>query len=141
MQLTPYLFFDGQCEAAFQHYAKCLGGNIVASIKYADSPGCEAMGPEARDRIMHAALTIGDKLLMASDCPPGQYEKPQGLSVSLDFDKPDEAERVFADLSENAKVQMPMAETFWAIRFGMLTDRFGIPWMIGCNKKPETALA
>ncbi len=139
MQITPYLFFDGQCEMAFQFYAKCLGGNIVDSVKYGNSPGCEAMPPEARDRIMHTVLKIGGKLLMASDCPPGQYQKPQGLAVSLDFDKPDEAERVFAELAENGQVQMPMGETFWAKRFGMATDRFGIPWMIGCNKEPEPA--
>lgn len=139
MQITPYLFFDGQCEAAFQFYAKCLGGDIIASMKYGNSPGCEAMSPQGRDRIMHTALKVGDKLLMASDCPPGRYEKPQGLSVSLEFDKPEKAESVFAELAENGQVQMPMAETFWAIRFGMVTDRFGTPWMVGCSKTQQVA--
>ena len=139
VQITPYLMFDGQCETAFQFYAKCLDGHIVMSMKYGDSPGCEAMGPESRDRIMHTTLTIGDKLLMASDCPPGRYEKPQGLYVSIDFDKPEEAERVFGELSGNGQIHMPMGETFWAIRFGMVTDRFGTPWMIGCNKAMTSA--
>lgn len=138
MQMTPYLFFDGQCEEAFQTYAKCFGGNITGLMKYGNSPGCEGMSPEERQKVMHAALKVGDKLLMASDAPHGQYKKPQGLSVALDFEKPEDAERVFAELSDRGEVQMPMAETFWAIRFGMVTDRFGTPWMVGCNK-PQTA--
>ena len=138
MEIKPYLFFDGQCEAAFNFYAKCLGGNITFSMKYGDSPGCETLTPEARDRIMHATLTIGDKLLMASDCPVGRYEKPQGFSISLDYDTTEEAERVFGELSEEGQIHMPMGATFWAIRFGMVTDRFGTPWMVGCNKgQPE----
>lgn len=138
MQITPYLFFDGNCEEAFQVYAPCFRGNIVGLMKYGNSPGCESMSPEEREKIMHAALKVGDNLLMASDTPHGQYKKPQGLSVAVDFETPEEAERVFAELSDRGQVQMPMAETFWAIRFGMVTDRFGTPWMIGCNK-PQSA--
>ncbi len=135
MQMNPYLFFDGQCEAAIQFYAKCLGGNVIHSMKYGESPGCETLAPEGRNRIRHTALMIGDRLLMASDCPPGRYEKPQGLSIALDYDTPEKADHVFAELAESGEIQMPMGETFWAIRFGMVTDRFGTPWMIGCNKK------
>ena len=138
MQVTPYLFFDGQCEQAFQFYAKCFGGQILASVKYGDHAGGENVTADARDRIMHTALKLGGNLLMASDCAHGEYRQPQGVSIAVDFDKPEEAERVFADLADKGQVQMPMAETFWAIRFGMVTDRFGTPWMVGCNKKPQT---
>lgn len=134
MEITPYLFFDGQCEAAFRVYEKSLGGKIIGSMKYGDQAGSANGCAEFRDRIMHIALSVGDKLLMASDCPPGRYEKPQGLSVALNFATAQEAERVFSELSESGQVTMPMAETFWADRFGMVTDRFGTPWMIGCNK-------
>ena len=72
---------------------------------------------------------------MASDCPPDRYEKPQGITISINIEKPEEAERIFAALSEKANVCMPIGETFWAQRFGMLTDQFGIPWMINCEKK------
>jgi PhnB protein len=136
MNMNPYLFFDGQCEEAFKFYAECLGGKVVASMKYGDAGNCESLGPEARDRIMHTAIALGDRMLMASDCPPGQYQKPQGLSIAIDFDTPDEAERVFKALSEKGQISMPMNETFWAEKFGMATDRFGTPWMVGCNKKP-----
>ena len=135
MQATPYLFFDGQCEAAFNFYAQCFGSQILASIKYGDHGACESLGPEARNRIMHTAMKLGSGMLLASDCPPGQFEKPQGFAVSVDVASPEEAERVFGQLSVNGNVTMPMAETFWAVRFGMVTDQFGIPWMIGCNKQ------
>ncbi|HZS53283.1 MAG TPA: VOC family protein [Bryobacteraceae bacterium] len=139
MQPTPYLFFDGQCEAAFKFYAQCFKSQIVASVKYGDRGSAESLGPAARDRIMHTAMKLGDAMLLASDCPPGQFEKPQGFAVSLDFPTAEEAEDVFKQLSVGANITMPMSETFWAVRFGMLTDQFGIPWMIGCNKPAPTA--
>ncbi len=140
MQVNPYLFFDGQCEAAFQFYAKCLRTDILASLKYGDMGNCESLPPGSKDRVMHTAMKAGNAVVMASDCPPGQYEKPQGLAVSLDFPDAAEAERVFTELSDGAQITMPMAETFWATKFGMLTDRFGTPWMIGASK-PQQAQA
>jgi PhnB protein len=101
-------------------------------MKYGKQNGC---GADFEDKVMHAALKIGDTLVMASDCPPGRYDKPQGFSVAVNFDQPEKAEHVFAQLAENGQINMPMSETFWAHRFGMLVDRFGTPWMIGCNKK------
>ena len=94
----------------------------------------EKMVPaEWRKKIIHARLKVGDKVLMASDCPPDRYVKPQGFSVNLDFKTPAEAERVFNALAENGSVQMPLQQTFWAARFGMVTDRFGTPCMINCE--------
>jgi PhnB protein len=134
MQLNPYLTFDGQCEAAFKFYAKVLGGKIEAMITYGGSPIAEQTQPEWRNKIMHARMTVGDKILMASDAPPDRYEAMKGIMVTLGIDEPGEAERIFHALSEDGTVQMPIQETFWARRFGMLVDQFGTPWMVNCEK-------
>jgi PhnB protein len=134
MQLNPYLNFNGQCEAAFKFYEKSLGGKIEAMFTHAGTPAEQQTPPEWRDKILHARLTIGDNILMASDAPPDCYEEPKGFSVSLQINDPKEAERIFYALAENGKVQMAIQETFWAARFGMLVDQFGIPWMINCEK-------
>ena len=134
MQLNPYLTFNGQCEAAFKFYENCLGGKIEAMLTHEGTPAEQGVPPEWRKKILHARLTVGDQELMASDAPPERYEKPQGFSVSLNVNTPAEAERIFHALAENGKVQMPLEQTFWAIRFGMLVDRFGIPWMINCEQ-------
>ena len=138
MRLNPYLIFDGQCEAAFRYYQQHLGGTIEAMLKFADAPpsgddqpGCGPVAPEFADRIMHACLIVDGQMLMASDTTP-QYahEGIKGCSVALHVDSIAEAERVFAALSDNGSVQMPLGPTFWAARFGMCTDRFGVPWMV-----------
>ena len=90
--------------------------------------------PEWQDKIMHARMTIDGQALMGSDAPPNHYKQPQGLSVSLSIKKAKDAERIFQALAEEGQVQMPIQETFWAERFGMVTDRFGIPWMVNCEK-------
>jgi len=130
MQSNIYLFFDGECEAAFKFYEQCLGGKIDAMMTYGDAPMSEEIPSEQRDRIMHANLTVGSMVLMGSDTPPDGFEKPQGFSVHLQFDDLVEAERIFQKLAENGTVKMPFPETFWSTRFGMLVDRFGTPWMI-----------
>ena len=135
MQLNPYLFFNGQCEAAFKFYADVLSGKIVAMMPHAGTPAESHAPPEWRDKIIHAALKIGDTVLMGSDAPPGHFQQPQGFSVALAVDEPEEAERIFNSLAENATVRMPLGKTFFAIRFGMLVDRFGIPWMVNCAEK------
>ena len=137
MQLNPHLSFDGQCEAAFKFYEKALNGKIQYTKTYADSPMGEKMSPEWRKKVIHATLKIGDLLVMGSDAPPDRYRKPQGFTVSISVEDPAEAERVFKALEENAQVQMPMQETFWALRFGMLVDRFGIPWMVNCEQPAQ----
>lgn len=120
MQLNPYLTFNGQCEAAFKFYEKCLGGKIEAMLTHEGTPAEQGVPPEWRKKILHARLTVGDQVLMASDAPPDRYEKPQGFSVSLNVNVPADAERIFHALAENGKVQMPLEQTFWAIRFGMV---------------------
>ena len=134
LKLTPYLSFDGQCEDAFKLYEKCLGGKITFMQTYGDSPMADQTPTEWRKRVMHATLSVGDQLLQGSDSPPGQYQKQQGFSIAIALSDATEAERIFKALSEDGKVQMPLEETFWALRFGYLIDRFGVPWMINCEK-------
>jgi PhnB protein len=134
MQLNPYLFFDGRCEAAFKFYEKVLGGKIEAMMSHEGSPMAQNLPPEWRSKIMHARLSIGDKTLMGSDAPPEHQEPMKGFSVTLGIDDPGEAERIFHALSENGTVRMAIQKTFWAERFGMLVDQFGTPWMINCER-------
>lgn len=134
MQLNAYLNFNGQCEAAFKFYERCLGGKIEAMITHAGTPMAEQVPSNWRDKIMHARLTVGDAVLMGSDAPPDYYEGAKGFSVSIVVDNPAEADRIFNALAESGTVRMPIQQTFWAVRFGMLVDQFGIPWMVNCEK-------
>jgi PhnB protein len=133
MQLNPYLTFNGQCKEAFQFYEKTLGGKIEAMMTHEGTPMGDQVKKEWRDKILHASLKIGYRILMGSDAPPDDYEAPKGITISISIDKVAEAERIFQALSENGSVRMPLQQTFWAARFGMLVDRFGIPWMINCE--------
>ena len=134
MQLNPYLSFNGQCEAAFKFYAQCLGGEVEVIMPYKGSPMAEEVPSDWQDKVMHAEFKLGDRVLMGSDCTPEQYKAPQGSSVMLVIEDPAKAESVFQALAANGTVTMPIQETFWAVRFGMVTDQFGIPWMINCDK-------
>ena len=134
MKITPYLTFNGRCEEAFKFYEKSLGGKIQMMMTYGESPDGAKTPPDLRNRILHVTLTVGDQVLQGSDAPPQYASKPQGFSVSIGLKDPVEAERIFKALAENGTVKMPFQETFWAQRFGMLIDRFDIPWMINCEK-------
>jgi PhnB protein len=135
MTLNPCinLSFDGQCEAAFKLYERCLNGKISFMLTWADSPMAKDAPPEWGSKIWHATLVIGNFRLQGSDPAPGSHEFPKGFVLSLDPIGQD-AERVFAELAEGGIVRMPLQETFWAHRFGELTDRFGIPWAINSEK-------
>ena len=134
MQMNPYLTFSGQCEAAFKFYAEVLGGEIIAMLPHEGTPMAEHVPAEWRSKIIHARMMVGDKVLMGSDAPPDRFAKVQGFSVTLGIDDPADAERIFHALATNGTVRMPIGETFWAMRFGMLVDQFGTPWMINCEK-------
>ncbi|HLJ91828.1 MAG TPA: VOC family protein [Gemmataceae bacterium] len=134
MQASPYLLFNGQCEAAFRFYARCLDGTIEAMMPHEGTPCAEQVPPDWLKKILHARLRVGDTILLASDCPPDRYKKPEGFSVTLLVKQPAEAERVFHALADNGTVRMPIQRTFWSARFGMLVDQFGIPWMINCEQ-------
>ena len=134
MQLNPYLSFNGQCEAAFKFYEQCLGGKIEMMMAHGDSPMAQQTPSGWRDKIIHARMNVGNMVLMGGDLPPEHYEAPKGFSVSIGVDDPADAERIFSALAANGTVRMPLQKTFWALRFGMLVDRFGIPWMVNCEQ-------
>jgi PhnB protein len=133
MTVNPYLTFNGQCEEAFKFYERVLKGKIEGMHTHGNSPMASQVPPDWQDKIMHVTLTVGGTTLMGSDAPPQYYQKPQGFSVSINIADPAEADRVFNELSQNAQVKMPIQKTFWAQRFGMLIDRFDIPWMVNCE--------
>ncbi len=126
--IVTYLNFDGNCREAMQFYAKCLGAELQMT-PFSDMPGNPA--PQAKDRIMHARLTKGSsELLMASDTQPGMpFQQGSNFSVSVQCESVQEIDALFAALSEKGKISMPLQDTFWGARFGMLTDQFGIHWM------------
>jgi PhnB protein len=134
MQLHAYLNFNGQCEEAFKFYEKLLGGKITFMMPHEGTPVADKVPAEWSKKILHATLSVGAELLHGADAPPDHYRKPQGFSVSIEIKDAPEADRIFHALAENGTVQMAIQETFWAVRFGMVTDRFGIPWMINCSK-------
>ena len=134
MQINPYLNFNGNCEAAFSLYERVLGGKILFKMTHGESPMAGSVGPDWQNKIMHASLAIGDRVIQGSDAPAQHYSKPGGYRISIDTKDSAEAERVFSELSEGGSVQMPLQQTFWAPKFGLLTDQFGIPWMVNCEQ-------
>ncbi|HXW72240.1 MAG TPA: VOC family protein [Methylocella sp.] len=134
--LVAYLSFDGRCEEAFKTYENIFGGKILRMVRHKDAPADAGVPqtPETANRIMHARLKVGDLLLMGGDAPPQFASKPQGFSVAIQVDDPQEAERIFSELSEGGAVRMPIGETFFSRRFGMVIDTFGTPWMVNCEK-------
>jgi PhnB protein len=131
---NAYLNFTGNCEEAFKTYEKILGGKIIAMLKARGSPMEGHVPADFLDKIMHARMSVGTTVIMGSDSPSNQSKPPQGFAVSIGVDTPAEADRIYAALAQGGKEAMPIAETFWAHRFGMCTDRFGIPWMVNCEK-------
>lgn len=128
MKVNPYLNFDGNCAQAFRFYAEVLGGTIGFMQTFGESPLASQMAPGKHDQIMHVRLDLGDQMLLGSDTPD-HYHRPQGFAVSLIVTAA-EAERIFPALSDGGTVQMPLQKTFWAAAFGMVTDRFGTPWIV-----------
>jgi PhnB protein len=134
MQLEPYLFFHGRCEEALNFYKECLRGEIIGINRFAGSPMEENVGAEYGDKVMHASFIAGDVKFMASDGRPGS--PPDGdddIALSLATSDAAEGERVFNALAEGGEVTMPLEEAFWGGRFGSLTDRFGVQWMVSVH--------
>jgi PhnB protein len=133
--IHAYLTFDGNAAEAMRFYEKTLGGTMQMMMTMGEAPGAEQFPPGAKNRIMHAALAYGDGMLMASDAMPGQpYEGMKGFGVALTIETVAEARRVFDAFAEGGKVTMPFEKTFWVEGFGMVTDRFGTPWLINGGK-------
>jgi PhnB protein len=136
MQPTPYIFFDGNCAEALKFYEKVLGAKTEMKMTYGESPAAAHMPASAHGNIIHARFRIGDGAILASDWGA---ERPIGkagrFSLTINADKAAEAERIFRDLSDGGEVTMAMDKTFFAERFGSATDKFGIPWMVICEKE------
>ena len=139
MQMCLYLSFKGDCEAAFTFYEQCLGAKPGGIFRYAGSPMADQAPADWGDKVMHGSVTVGDQVLMGADVVAAQYEAPKGITLSLQMNSTADAERVFHELAQGGRVVMPLEKTFWAERFGMVIDRFGIPWMINCEGTAQTA--
>ena len=130
-QIDSYLFFDGNCAEAMKFYEKTLGGKLEMMMTAAQSPDADKFPPAMKDKILHAAINLNGRMLMASDDMSGTpYSGMKGFSLSLIYPTADEARRIFDALGAGGKVIMPMAKTFWAEAFGMLTDKYGVAWMV-----------
>ncbi len=135
MQVQAYLNFDGRCDEAIEFYRRALGAEVLMLMRFKDAPapgpgeGCAGPMP-AGDKVMHSALRIGETTVMASDCQCRGQACFQGISLALSPKDVAEAEKLFAALSEGGQVQMPLTETFFSPRFGMVADKFGVSWMI-----------
>lgn len=127
------LSFDGQCEAAFRFYERCLGGSITFLLTWGDSPMAKDAPPDWAAKVLHASLSLGGLVLAGAD--PLHYERPQGFTLLLGLTDSGDAERIFNALAEGGTVGVPLQETFWASRYGWVTDRFGIPWTINCGER------
>lgn len=131
LQPIPYLAFDGNCADAMRFYAETLGGKL-GLMTNRQSPFADKCPPEHLDRVIYARLELdGGLFLYAGDCPPNMpYQGLHGVSLALNYDSVSEAERIFQALAEGGKITMPFNDTFWAKKFGMVTDKFGCNWMV-----------
>jgi len=139
MHIEPYLFFEGRCEEAVEFYRMALGAEVTMLMRYKDSPEPPPPGklpPGSENKVMHASLRIGAATVMASDGFSSGQPSFRGFSLSLNVPDEARAEALFTALANGGQVQMPLSKTFWSPRFGMVTDRFGVGWMINV---PSTA--
>ena len=132
MQMQPYIFLDGRCEEAIEFYKTAIGAEVTAMMRFKDAPkeACEGLPPGSGDKVMHSALKVGDNTFMASDGRCTGNPEFKGFALSLMMTENDKAEQIFAALSAGGEVQMPMGKTFFAERFGMVADKFGVSWMV-----------
>jgi PhnB protein len=133
MQVQPYLFFDGRCEEAVEFYRRALGAEVQLLMRYKDSPEPPPPGmvaPGSENKVMHVAMRIGEAVVMASDGSCSGQTRFAGFSLSITVPTALDADRVFAALADGGTVTMPLTQTFWSPRFGMLSDRFGVGWMV-----------
>lgn len=132
MRFIPYLSFDGQCREAFEFYAKVLDGDLRGVITHGETPIANEVPPDWADRVINAYLVADGAELMGADAPPGS-PPAAGFSVSIHVDDEARARRIFEAFADGGSVMMPIEPTFWAKLFGMVTDRYGTPWMINCG--------
>ena len=135
MPIQPYLFFDGRCDEALEFYRKAVGAQIEMRMQYKDAPDQSMIKPETKDKVMHACFKIGDTTVMASDGHCAGKPNFQGFALSLSVNNSAEAGKVFSALGQGGNVTMPLGETFFAKSFGMVSDRFGVNWMVMAEPK------
>jgi PhnB protein len=138
MKMHTYLNYDGNCAEALNFYEKHLGGKIVMISTYGQMPNAKNLPPEMENKVLHARIVIGDALLMASDMPPGVQQPMRSAYLCLSVDSNEEAESLYALLSDGGEIFMKMEETFYAHRFAMLRDKFGTSWML-IHERPMPA--
>jgi PhnB protein len=136
MKLRTYLNYGGNCKQAFRFYEEHLGGKITMMMTHGEMPNPSAVPPEWKDAILHAQLEMGGTVLMGADIPPDRFQPMRSAYLSLLVDSIDEAELIYALLSDGGQIFMPIEETFFAHRFAMLRDKFGTSWMI-LNERPR----
>ena len=142
MKVQPYLFFEGRCEEAIDFYRGALGAEVTMLMRFKDSPepsSPEMCPPGSEDKVLHASFRIGETEVMASDGMCSGQPSFQGVSLSLTVPDEATAERFFAALGDDGQVQMPLAQTFFSPRFGMVADRFGVSWMITVAPEGQSA--
>lgn len=130
MKLYTYLNYGGNCRQAFEFYEKHLGGRIMSLVTHGDQPSAGAVPANWKDAVLHARLEIGGTIVLGADIPPERFQPMRSAYLSLLLDSDDEAERIYALLSDGGQIFMKMEETFFAHRFAMLRDRFGTSWML-----------
>jgi PhnB protein len=133
MNVNTHLNFGGNCRAAFDYYAKVFGSKIEMAMTWGESPMKDQCSPAEHDKIIHIAMKVGETMLMGADAPPERFEKATGITLAVSPKTADEANRLFAALSDGGSVTMPIQATFWSPAFGMCTDRFGMPWMVSAE--------
>lgn len=136
MRISPHLTFDGHCKAAFLVYHRIFGGDLRTMLTYGESPMASQVDPQWHDRIAHATLSLGDVELTGADVPSRDYGRPQGFFVTLTLDNPARAESIFHALAEDGDVRLPFRQTFWSPGFGVVIDRFGVPWELNSTHEP-----
>ena len=134
MRISCHLTFDGQCEVAFRTYQRLLGGEIMTMLRYGESPLADQVPLHWHGKILHATLALDTQELLGSDAYPDAYQQPRGYFVTLGITEPAKAKSVFASLTEGGQVHMPFQETFWSAGYGVLVDRFGVPWEVNCEQ-------
>ncbi|MBV9343612.1 MAG: VOC family protein [Gammaproteobacteria bacterium] len=141
MKTATHLHFKGNAREAFDYYARALNGRVTLALTYAESPMATHVPAAMHNQLMHVRLEHGEQVLLGCDASPEHYTPTGGFSITVLVDAPQEAERVFRALADGGSVGMPFGPTFWSQGFGMCTDRFGIPWMVNCERTPAAAAA
>ena len=139
LHLSPHLTFDGQCRSAFEAYQRILGGTLTTLMTYGESPMAANVDSQYHDRIVHATLLLPHAELVGADLLPQDYRVPQGFFVVLTVEGPDLGRTIFDSLAEGGQVRLPFATTFWSPGFGVLVDKYGVPWEINTTSPGSAA--